>query len=126
MLWKPTRRLMAEADQQRIDKIAPQSYDDAQKALQIADEYIGQNPYAREIIQEKADHAYFMAQRMMSIAKNCRRFESLKPESSALYIEEQMIKLSAALNVGDIRNIDTADQVSALTIGGSKFNDHQP
>ena len=60
------RKMMADADKARVQKIAPTAYNDALQALNEADAYIGQNPYEADTISQKAAHAEFMARRMMT------------------------------------------------------------
>ena len=62
------RQMMAE--DAKIQKIAPQTYEEALQTLQDADAYIGKNPYAEESISKKASDAEFMAQRMIAISES--------------------------------------------------------
>ena len=76
------RKMMADADKARVQKIAPAAYNDALQALDEADAYIGQNPYEADTISQKAAHAEFMARRMMSIDESSNKFTRLAQTSS--------------------------------------------
>lgn len=110
----PVRRLMAQARQQGIDDVTPQAYSQAKDRLTAAEQFIEQNPYAKQAIDDQAAQAMFMAQRMMAVANSCKRFQAMSPEQSALFAEEQIGILSRALQTEDVRNLELADQISAL------------
>jgi OOP family OmpA-OmpF porin len=109
------RQMMADADQAKVQKIAPTAYDDALQALNEADAYIGQNPYAAETISQKAAHAEFMARRMMTISEDSAKFKSMTPEASALYVESLLARLGQTMNTGDLRDQDVEGQLGTLT-----------
>jgi outer membrane protein OmpA-like peptidoglycan-associated protein len=109
------RRMMADADSAKVQKIAPTAYNDALQALNDADAYIGQNPYAAETIIQKAAHAEFMARRMMSISDNSQQFKAMTPEASALYVESLFARLGTPMNAGDLRDKGVEGQLSSLT-----------
>lgn len=109
------RQLMAEADKTRVQKSAPSAYSDAQKALNDADAFIAQNPYAADAIREKAEHAEFMARRMMAINESSNQFKGMTPEAAALYVEGLLSRLSQSMNAGDLRNQGLDAQVGSLT-----------
>ena len=109
------RKMMADADNARVQKIAPTAYNDALQALNEADAYIGQNPYAAETISQKAAHAEFMARRMMTINENSQKFKAMAPEASALYVEGLLARLGTTMDTGDIRNKGVEGQLSSLT-----------
>ncbi len=109
------RNMMAKAEKAKIRKIAPTAYDQALKALNEADAYIGQNPYEAEGISEKTAHAEFMAWRMMMINEISKKFKAMEPEASALYVENLLMRLSETLKTGDLRDKDVDAQISTLT-----------
>ena len=109
------RQMMADADKARVQKIAPTAYNDALQALNDADAYIGQNPYAAEAIIQKAAHAEFMAQRMMTISENSQKFKEMTPEASALYVESLLARLGKSMSTGDLRDKGVEAQLSTLT-----------
>jgi OOP family OmpA-OmpF porin len=109
------RQMMAEAEKAKIQKIAPQSYNDALQTLNTADAYIGQNPYAEESISQKAADAEFMAQRMIAINESSQKFQEMTPEASALYLEDILSRIGKATGAGELRDKGVENQINALT-----------
>jgi outer membrane protein OmpA-like peptidoglycan-associated protein/ElaB/YqjD/DUF883 family membrane-anchored ribosome-binding protein len=109
------RNMMAEADKAKVQKIAPQAYAAAEQALNDADAYIGDNPYAAETISQKAANAEFMARRLLSVNESSRKFEDMTPEASALYVEGLLGQLATSLNAGDLRDKNVDAQLGTLT-----------
>jgi outer membrane protein OmpA-like peptidoglycan-associated protein len=108
------RKMMADADEARVQKIAPTAYNDALQALNEADAYIGQHPYEADTISQKAAHAEFMARRMMAISDNSQKFKAMTPEASALYVERLLQRLGAPMNAGDLRDQEVEGQLRSL------------
>jgi outer membrane protein OmpA-like peptidoglycan-associated protein len=109
------RKMMIDADNANIQKIVPTAYADALRALNEADAYIGQNPYAADTISQKAAHAAFMARRMVMISESSQKFKQMTPEASALYVEGLLARLGKTMNAGDLRDKGVDDQFSTLT-----------
>ena len=109
------RKMMAEAEKANVRKIAPMAYNDALQSLNDADAFIEQNPYAAEMISEKAAHAEFMARRMMAISEDSMKFKEMSPEASALYVEGLLARLGETMNTGDMRDQDVETQLGSLT-----------
>ncbi|MBR9985682.1 MAG: OmpA family protein [Desulfosarcina sp.] len=109
------RKMMADADKARVQKIAPMAYSDALQALNEADAYIDNNPYAAETISQKAAHAEFMARRMMTISESSQNFKAMTPEASALYVESLIERLGGPMNAGDLRDKGVEGQLNSLT-----------
>ena len=108
------RKMMADADKAKVQKIAPTAYEDALKALNEADAYIGQNPYEADAISQKAAHAEFMARRMMSINESGGKFREMTPEASALYVEGLLARLGKTMNIGDLRDQGVDGQINGM------------
>ncbi|BBO83185.1 hypothetical protein DSCO28_37510 [Desulfosarcina ovata subsp. sediminis] len=108
------RKMMADADKAKLQKIAPSAYGVAEKALNEAEIYAGQNPYEAEMISQKNLHAEFMARRLMAISESSKTFQSMTPESSAIYVENLFAQLGQALNTGDMRDKTVDAQLGAL------------
>ena len=109
------RRMMAEAEKAKIQKLAPQSYNDALQTLNESDAYIGQNPYAKETISQKSANAEFMAQRMIAINESSEKFQKMSPEASALYLESLLTRIGEASGAGELRDKGVENQVNTLT-----------
>lgn len=108
------RRLMAEAEDAKIQKRVPKAYNDARLALKEADAYIEMNPYATEMIGQMAARAQYMAQRMMMIDESSRQFDAMTPEASALYVERLMAQLGDVLEVKPMKDQPVDDQLELL------------
>jgi OmpA-OmpF porin, OOP family len=66
------------------------------------------------MISQKNLHAEFMARRLMAISESSKTFQSMTPESSAIYVENLFAQLGQALNTGDMRDKTVDAQLSAL------------
>jgi outer membrane protein OmpA-like peptidoglycan-associated protein len=98
------RMLIERAKNNRIDKIAPQSFKFAQNKLSEADTFITQNPYDKEMMRQKANEALFMSQRMFQIADESEKFKEMKPEELTLGIEKIFYEMTVKLAAPDMRN----------------------
>jgi len=119
-----TREMMASAEKNKINKIAPTAYSEASQSLNEVESYIESNPYDAATIEQKADTAAFMAKRMLSISESSKKFEGMTPEASALYVESLFVQLSEAAKVGDIRDQEVEDQVGVLTGKSETMQQH--
>ena len=108
------RQMMADAKKAKVQKTTPTAYKDALQALMDADAYIDQNLYEADTISQKADHAEFMARRMMVINESSQTFKEMTPEASAIYVEGLLAGLSKTIDAGDLRDQTVDAQVSAL------------
>jgi len=109
------RQMLADAENAKVQKIAPQAYSDALKALKEAETFVAQNPYENESISQKAANAEFMVQRMISISESSQTFEKMEPEASALYLEELLSRVGKASGAGELRDKGIENQISTLT-----------
>lgn len=108
------RQMMADAKKAKVQKTTPTAYKDALQVLMDADAYIDQNLYEADTISQKADHAEFMARRMMVINESSQTFKEMTPEASAIYVEGLLAGLSKTIDAGDLRDQTVDAQVSAL------------
>jgi outer membrane protein OmpA-like peptidoglycan-associated protein len=98
------RRLIEDAEDKDLQKIAPQSYSAAEKKLAEADAFITQNPYQKEKMHRLAVEALFMAQRLHVIAEQSQKFEAMEPEQVTLWAEGFLYQASESLGAQDMRN----------------------
>ena len=98
------RKLIKRAKESKVDKIAPRSFNIAQSKLAEADAFITQNPYQKEMMQQKANEALFMSQRLFQVADQSKKFKNMKPEEMTLWIEEVLHEITAKLDATDMRN----------------------
>jgi len=111
------RKLIKQAKNSKVDKIAPQSFNIAQNKLDEADAFITQHPYEKEMMQQKANEALFMSQRLLQIADQSEKFKTMKPEEMTLWIEKILYEITAKLAATDMRN--QAYKIQAENIVGS-------
>jgi outer membrane protein OmpA-like peptidoglycan-associated protein len=86
------RRLIKDAENKDMQKIAPQSFSAAEKKLAEADAFITQNPYQKEKMHRLAAEALF------------RKFETMEPEQITLWAEKFLYQASESLRAPDMRN----------------------
>jgi OmpA-OmpF porin, OOP family len=98
------RTLIERAKNNRVDKIAPQSFNISQNKLSEADAFITEHPYEKEMMRQKADEALFMSQRMFQVADQSEKFKNLKPEETTLWMENILYEITAKLAATDMRN----------------------
>ncbi len=98
------RRLIKDAKNKGMQKIAPQSFAAAEKKLAEADAFITQNPYQKEKMHQLAAEALFMAQRLHVVAAQSEKFETLEPEQITLWAEGFLYQASEMLGAPDMRN----------------------
>jgi len=115
------RAAMAQADDMKLIKIAPQAYNAAANALQEADAYIGNSPYDTINNRKKADAAAFLARRLLAVVVTSKKLEEMEPEETALYVETLLAQLAKSLEAGDLQDRSVEDQLSALTTAADQL-----
>jgi len=108
------RRLIEQAKNSRVDKIAPQSFSIAKNKLSEADAFITQHPYEKEMMHQKANEALFMSQRMFEIADQSEKIKDMKPEEMTLWVEKILYEMTAKLGATDMRNQPYETQVQNI------------
>ena len=111
------RTLIERAKNNRVDKIAPRSFNIAQNKLSEADAFITQHPYEKEMMHQKANEALFMSQRMFQVADQGEKFKDMKPEETTLWMEKILYEITAKLAATDMRN--QTYEIQAKNIVGS-------
>jgi OOP family OmpA-OmpF porin len=120
------RNLLKVAEKQGAAKIAPASYALAQDKLTETDAFITKHPYEKEKMHVMATEALFMARRLLEIAKESEKIQTMQPEQIALEMEELLYKISSALPAPDMRDQSFDKQVENI-IASAKAQqaDHQ-
>jgi outer membrane protein OmpA-like peptidoglycan-associated protein len=108
------RKLIEQAKNKRVDKIAPRSFEIAQKKLSEADAFITENPYQKEMMQQKANEALFMSQRLLQVADQSKKFDDMEPEETTLWTEKILYDITAKLGAADMRNQSYKTQVKNI------------
>jgi outer membrane protein OmpA-like peptidoglycan-associated protein len=88
------RRLIADAEQKRAQKLAPQSLGEAQKALAETEAYITQNPYSPEI-QLRADNVLRTAEHIHIVLAEVEKWSNRTVEASVLAFEKAIVDIAS-------------------------------
>ena len=102
------RNLLAANIDNGAKRLAPKTLQKTQKALVDADQFITQQRYEREEMQNKANAALFQAQRLGQIMAISNSLKTMLPEDIALLHEGQLHQVTSKLGGRDLRN-ETAD-----------------
>ncbi|KPJ79010.1 MAG: hypothetical protein AMJ54_00690 [Deltaproteobacteria bacterium SG8_13] len=108
------RGLLQRAKREKTFKIAPKTYQEAQRQLTAADEFITKNPYAKDEMRRKAQAALFSAKRHLEIARQAGELEEMQPEPLALLIEKDLHSIASKLPAPDMRDRDFDTQVENI------------
>jgi OOP family OmpA-OmpF porin len=100
------RKLLKQARDQGVPRIAPKSYADAEQHFKEADAFITQNPYQKEQMRAKADEALFMARRSLEVAHQSDMIKTMEPEDITLWLEEKFRNIGVQLKAPDMRDHD--------------------
>ena len=120
------RRLIKEAKQKGLHKIAPESYAVAEKKLTEADNFITENPYQKEKMHQLAAEALFMARRIQPVAAQIEKVENMEPEQIVLWAEGILYQTTQKLGAPDMRDRSFDDQVeNILATISAQSADHE-
>ena len=108
------RKLIAEAEANGADEIAPTILAIAQKALNDADQFITEQRYEQGKMQEKANFALFQAQRVGQIMTLSEKLKLMSPEALALWSEARLHQMTKQLGARDLRNESTDLQLENI------------
>lgn len=120
------RSILEQAEKDRIIEYAPESFALAKKMLDDTDQFISQNPYAKQEMLKMAQDDLFMARRAISLADHCKSIGKMQPEEIALYIDDTLHMITSQLAAQDMRDQKFQIQVdNILKSIESLENDHQ-
>ncbi len=108
------RRLIKDARNKGLQKIAPQSYAAAQKKLAEADAFITENPYQKEKMHHLAAEALFMARRIHVVADQSVKVENMEPEQITQWAEGILFQTTQRLGAPDMRDRSFDNQVENI------------
>lgn len=108
------RRLIKDARNKGLQKIAPQSYAAAQKKLTEADAFITENPYQKEKMHHLAAEALFMARRIHVVADQSVKVENMEPEQITQWAEGILFQTTQRLGAPDMRDRSFDDQIENI------------
>jgi outer membrane protein OmpA-like peptidoglycan-associated protein len=120
------RRLIDEARRKGQHRIAPQSFEAAQRKLTEADNFITENPYQKEKMHQLAADALFMARRIDPVAVQTEKVDDMEPEQVVLWAEGILHQTTQKLGAPDMRDHSFDEQVENIlaTISAQKA-DHE-
>jgi outer membrane protein OmpA-like peptidoglycan-associated protein len=98
------RSLLASNIKNGAKTLAPITLEETQKALAAADQFITQQRYEREEMQNKANAALFQAQRLGQIMAMSNSFKNMPPEDISLQQESRLHQINSQLGGRDFRN----------------------
>lgn len=98
------RSLIATNIENGAKKLTPKTLQETQDALAAADQFITQQRYEREEMQNKANTALFQAQRLGQIMAMSNSFKTMLPEDISLLHENQLQQITSKVGGRDLRN----------------------
>ncbi len=120
------RAILEKAEKDGVTEYAPESFALAKKMLDDTDQFISQNPYAKQEMLKMAQDDLFMARRALALADQCKTIGTMQPEEIALYIDDTLHKITTQLSAQDMRDQKFKIQVdNILKSIESLSNDHQ-
>lgn len=104
------RKTLADSEDFARNRV-PAMYAQALAALDNVEKQIERDPYGQDAITRKTHETAFLIGRMGSVAHSAETFASMTPEESALYLEDLVSRISAALGLSDLRDKPVNAQV---------------
>ncbi len=108
------RTLIDQAEKAGAKKSAPRSLAFAKKQLEETDAFITANPYAKVEMNQKADEALFMARRLLTITDQSKKLQYMKPEETALWMENILFEITQQTSARDMREQSFNTQVDNI------------
>jgi len=108
------REVVAQAKEEKAEKHAPQAFQLAQRHLAETDDFITNNRYATDEMQNRAKAALFYANRALALTDQTKKLEMMSPQETALWIEDLLSKITTWLSGNDARDMDMEGQVGNI------------
>jgi outer membrane protein OmpA-like peptidoglycan-associated protein len=108
------RKMIADAETQGAKKMVPLTFEDAVKKETEAEEFISKNRYDQQKIQEKANLAFFHANRLKQITREAQELKSKTPEEISLWVEGMLVEVSGPLEGSDMRHLRFESQIKNI------------
>lgn len=108
------REIVAQAEENKAEKYAPQALELAQRRLSEADDFITKDRYATDDIENKAQAALFSAKRVGVLTDQSKKFEMMTPEYASLWVEDVLSKITTWLSAKDARDQDLESQLGNI------------
>ncbi len=98
------RSLLTAAEREGAARLAPKTLAVARKSLDDADQFITEQRYESEKMQQKANQALFQAQRLGQIMSLSQKMGLMDSEDIALWSEGRLHQITTRLGARDLRN----------------------
>ena len=108
------RPVIEQAEKEKAQKYVPQSLSLAKKYLDDTDNFITQNRYAKEEINQKVQESMFIARRTLVLNNQSKKLETMELEEIALWMENNLHKVTTQLSAQDMRNRSENIQVENI------------
>ena len=108
------REVVAQAKEEKAEKHAPQAFQLAQRHLAETDDFITNNRYATDEMQNRAKAALFCANRALALTDQTKKLEMMSPQETAPWIEDLLSKITTWLSGNDARDMDMEGQVGNI------------
>ncbi len=120
------RSLLTAAEKEGATRLAPKTQAVAQNTLDEADQFITEQRYESEKMQQKANQALFQAQRLGQIMALSQKLGLMSSEDIALWSEARLHQITTRLGARDLRNESTGLQLQNVieSIAALKDDNH--
>jgi len=108
------REAVSMAEEDKAEKYSPRAFETAQRHLAETDEFISNNRYAKDEMQDRAEEALFYANRARALTGQSKKFEAISPEESSLWVEDVLSKITTWLSAKDARDQDMEGQLENI------------
>ena len=106
--------LITQAIDDDAKKYVPRTLEMAQKSVADTDQYITENRYAKEEIDQKVKESMFQAQRTLTLNSQSKTLAKMTPEEIALGMEKNLHQITTQLSAQDTRNQAVDMQVGTI------------
>ncbi len=108
------RRLIKQAEKEGARKIAPKTYEAAQKKLKEVDQFISKYRYQKLKMHNMASAALLQAGRLLQVTRQSKTIQSMRPEDITLWMEGILYETANSLATADMRDQPLGTQVENI------------
>lgn len=110
-----TRQLIEAARRADAPKILPNLFMQAETKLNQTDQFISNNPYDKKTMAKLSAEALFLAKRTNILTQQAKRIRTMRPEETALMLEDVIYQISSQLGAPDMRDQKFNTQMENVT-----------
>jgi outer membrane protein OmpA-like peptidoglycan-associated protein len=111
---REARELIARAEKQDAERLAPITLERARRQLEEADAYITENRYQKEKIAQLSRQSLFEARRLNRVLEQSEKLKTMTPEQAALWMESFLQRAAEGLSSPDRRDEDFDVQMASI------------